>query len=171
MNDVQVDWLKTARPDEKPFVRMVVGWQRVVVGLNAMVEAFNTEHFRKSENPMKLISAKLMIVAALQEVRDLLNKWQGELRKKSATNSATDALRGSVRSTLDRIDQFRVVRNLVYHSADPLTSQVPNADDPAKLYEDIDAFDLEDLNTMLRTLIKVGEHMRKGALQAIDRLK
>ena len=171
MNNVQVDWLKTARPDEKPFVRMVVGWQRVVVGLNATAEAFNTESFRKSDNPMKLISAKLIIVAALQEVRDLLNKWQGELRKNNATNSATDAFRGSVRSTLGRIDQFRDVRNLVYHWADPLTSQVPNPDDLAKLYEDIDAFDLEDLNTMLRTLIEVGEHMRQDAMQAIDRLK
>ena len=77
----------------------------------------------------------------------------------------------NVRSTLGQIDHFRDVRNLVYHWADPVASQIPDPNDLVELYEHIDAFDLEDLNTMLRTLMEVGEHMRQDAMQAIDRLK
>src|SRR5262245_59830474 len=100
-----------------------------------------------------LISAKMAVVAALQEVRDLLNKWQGELRKQNTANPATAAFRGSVGATLERIDQCRDVRNLVYHFADPVSSQVQDPDELIRLYKDIDGFNLDDLNGMLRTLI------------------
>lgn len=170
MVNKQLEWLKGASASEKPFVRMVVGWQRVVAGLNATVELFNTEFFRRSDNPMKLISAKMAVVAALQEVRDLLNKWQGELRKQNAANPATDAFRGSVRSTLERIDQFRDVRKLVYHFADPVSSEVQDPNELIRLYEDIDGFGLDDLNGMLRTLIDVGEKMKLDSMHAIEKL-
>lgn len=171
MSNKQLEWLKGAGPKEKVFVRMVVGWQRAVVGLNSTVELFNTEYFRRSDNPMKLISAKLMIVAALQEIRDLLDKWQGELRKHNAANPDSDKLRGEKRSTLKRIDGFRDVRNLVYHFADPITSEVADPDELAALYEAIDAFDLSNLNEMLRALIDIGERMKLDAMNAIASAK
>jgi hypothetical protein len=174
MRNTQLEWLKGANPDEKPLVRMVVGWQRVVVGLNATVESFNSEFFRRSDNPMKLISAKLMVVAALQEIRDLLNKWQGNLRKQNAASLETDRYRGEVRATLDQIDQFRDVRILVYHFTDPLMPKREADLDPdelVRLYEEIDAYDLEGLNKMLRTLIEVGERMKLDALNAIEKLR
>lgn len=167
----QLEWLKGAAPQQKAFVRMVVGWQRAVVGLNATVELFNAEFFRRSDNPMKLISAKLMVVAALQEIRDLLNKWQGELRKLNAANPDTDRLRGEKRAVLERIDQFRDVRNLVYHFADPIASEIADPDELAALYEAIDAHDLSDLNEMLRALIDIGERMKLDAMTAIDKAK
>ena len=171
MGNKQIEWLKGAGPKEKPFVRMVIGWQRAVVGLNASVELFNAEFFRHSDNPMKLVSAKLMVVAALQEVRDMLNKWQGELRKLGAANLDTDRFRGEKRAVLERIDGFREVRNLVYHFADPITSQIADPDDLAALYEDIDAQDLNGLNEMLRTLIEIGERMKLDAMTAIGSTK
>jgi hypothetical protein len=171
MSNKQVEWLRAADSKEKPFVRMVVGWQRVVVGLNATVELFNAEFFRRSDHPMKLISAKLTVVAALQEIRDLLNKWQGELRKHNVANHDTDRLRGERRAILDRIDGFREVRNLVYHFADPIASEISNPDELVNLYEAIDAHDLNELNEMLRSLIEIGERMKADAMSAIDRAK
>lgn len=168
MSNKQLEWLKGAEPKEKVFVRMVVGWQRAVVGLNATVELFNAEFFRRSDNPMKLISAKLMVVAALQEIRDLLNKWQGELRKHNAANPETDRLRGEKRAILERIDKFRDVRNLVYHFADPIASEIADPDELAALYVAIDAHDLSGLNEMLRSLIDIGERMKMDAMNAIS---
>jgi hypothetical protein len=171
MGNSQVEWLKTAAPEQKPLVRMVVGWQRVVVGLSAMVELFNTEFFRRCDNPMKLISAKLMVVAALKEIRGLLDKWQGELRRLNVTNPDTDRLRREKRVVLAKIDQFRDVRNLVYHFADPIASEIADPDDLAALYEAIDANDLDSLNEMYRTLVEIGERMKTDAIVAIDKVR
>src|SRR5438045_1732328 len=79
--------------------------------------------------------ASITVVAALQEIRGLLNKWQGELRKHNAASPETDRLRGEKRAVLERIDGFREVRNLVYHFADPITSEIAEPDDLAALYE------------------------------------
>jgi hypothetical protein len=172
-NNTQLDWLERADPTVKPLVRMVVGWQRVVFGLMALVELFNAEFFRRSDNPMKLISAKLMVVAALQEIRDLLNKWQGELRKHGATSPETDTLRREKRAVLEGIDGFRDVRNLVYHFSDPVPYKEgrPDADELAALYKAIDAHDPSDLNEMLRALIDIGERMKMDAMNAATAAK
>jgi hypothetical protein len=155
--NMQFDWLKCADPKVKPFVRMVVGWQRVVVGLMALVELFNAEFFQRSDNPMKMISAKLMGVAALQEIRDLLDRWQRELRRLGVASPEADRLRSEKRAVLMRIDGFRQVRNLVFHFSDPVPYKgKPDDDELVAQYEDIESHDLNDLNEMFRALIDIG---------------
>jgi hypothetical protein len=170
MPNTQIEWLSAGSEAEKDFRCMVVGWQTVVQTLNATVLRFNSEFFEMSADPhqeMKLIAAKAMVVASLREIKLMLEKWQNRLYHRSALSEATKTLKKSLNPTLLTIDELKEVRNLAFHFGDPI--QEPDV--LLGLYEEIDAYDIEELNKMLRALIDLGFRMRQDALEAQARAR
>ncbi len=166
----QLEWLKAATGDMKDFRGMVVGSQTVLQTLNATVLRFNQHHFAQTDDPhheMKVIAAKQAVVASLRELRLMLDGWNEKLRRMGALSQATIDLRKQHRQTLDRIHQFKEVRNCAFHFGDPLEAP----DDLAALYEYVRGFDLDDLNRMLRALYDLVLQMRQDALLAAERLE
>ena len=164
-----IDWLRGASPQEKPLVAMVVGWQRVVIASQSPIKVFNDALFvlPVDRDWWFLLSTKLTIVAALLEIKDLLDKWQGVLNTKGVVSETTTTLRRDTRAILKPISEFRDVRNLVYHFGDPLTPP----DELLAIYDTIHEYDLDELNKLLHALMGVGDQMKSDTMEALSKLR
>jgi len=170
MPNLQLNWVKEGTGLEKDFRSMVVGWQTVVDTLNATVLRFNSKYFEKADDPhhpMKLIAVKAVVVASLREIKLMLEKWQNRLHQRSALSQGTKDLKKSLNPILLKIDGLKEVRNLAFHFGDPLQ----DPDELLGLYENIDEYKIDELNTMLRALVDLGFQMRQDALEAEERLR
>lgn len=170
MANNQLEWLKAATGDVQVFRAMAVGAQAVLQTLNATVMRFNQHFFVQTDDPhheMRVIAAKQIVIASLRELRLRLDDWNKKLREMNALSEKTIELRRQHRQLLDRIHQFKDVRNCAFHFGDPLEPP----DDLVALYEYVQGFDLDDLNTMLRALYDLVLQMRQDALAAAERLE
>jgi hypothetical protein len=168
--NIPLQWVKESTGDVKVFRTMAVGWQVVLATLNATVMRFNQHHFTQTEDPhheMKLIAAKQTVIASLRELRLRLDDWHNRLKVKGALSQETIDFRKEVLHTLDRIHQFKDVRNCAFHFGDPLEAP----DKLMELYEYVQEFNLDDLNKMLRALRDLGLKMRQDALLAAEQLE
>jgi hypothetical protein len=119
----QLQWIKAATSDVKVFRAMAVGAQAVLQTLNATIMRFNQHFFAQTDDPlheMKVIAAKQIVIASLWELRLRLDDWNSKLRDMGALSQKTIDLRRRHRQLLDRIHQFREVRNCAFHFGDPL---------------------------------------------------
>jgi hypothetical protein len=167
---VELRWLKEAATDAKLYVGMVVGWQTVIETINATVTRFNAkllERMDDRQHALKVIAAKQSIIAALRELRRSLEKWHAKLAQLGALSDESKALWKKLHSTLERIDQFKDLRNCAFQFGDFLED--PN--DLAVLYEGIKAHDITELNKMLHALHDFGLRLRADAMVAIEKLK
>lgn len=170
MANNQLQWVKEATGDVKVLRTMVVGSQTVLETLNSTVLRFNNHYFTRTNDPhheMKVIAAKQIMIASLRELRLMLDLWNGKLRDMGALSQTIIDLRRQHRQTLDRIHQFKDVRNCAFHFGDPLETP----DKLVELYEYVQGFDLDDLNAMLRALYDLVLQMRQEAALAAERLE
>ncbi len=170
MANIQLEWLKAATGDVKILRAMAVGWQTVLETLNSTVMRFNGHYFAKTDDPhheMNVIAAKQIVIASLRELRLRLDKWHNKLKVMGALSQPTIDFRKEVLPVLDRIHQFKDVRNCAFHFGDPLEPP----DDLVAMYEYVKSFDLDDLNEMLRALSQFGLKMQQDALLAAERLE
>lgn len=170
MPNSQLQWIKEATGDVKVLRAMVVGWQTVLQTLESTVMRFNSQYFGKTDDPnreMKVIAAKQTVIATLRELRLRLDKWRDRLKTKGFLSQETMDLFKQIRPTLDRIHEFRDVRNCAFHFGDPLEPP----DDLVDMYEYVQGFDLDDLNEMLRALTQYGMQMREDAALNAEQLE
>lgn len=161
----QIDWVREASEPQQTFRRMVVGWQNANLALGAYVMAFNATYLDKvkRESPdyrMNEIAKKKQIIAALYEVRDRLNEWYHALDKLGALSPEGKIEKIRVRKLLALMSSFVRVRNATFHFGDPLE----NTTDLLKLYEQVDATDLNLLNELLDAMRSLGERFKNDAL-------
>lgn len=163
----QIEWIEQASEPQKTYRRMVVGWQSVLATLNATVLAFNSEYFKRESGPhqgMKEIAIKKLVLGSLREIKPRLDDWYREMDQLGAVSSDTAAEKTRVRNVVARVEKFDDVRNLAFHYGDPIEP----TDSLLLLYKEIETWDIEFLNRILRDLVSLGEKLKADALAHCD---
>jgi len=167
---MQIQSLKEATGEVKILRAMALGWQAVLETLNATVLRFNKDYFVQADSPhhqMRVIAAKQTVIASLRALPQSLDSWYNKLKLVEALSETTIDFHNHLLPTLDRIRQFKDVRNCAFHFGDPLV----DPDNLIAAYEYVQGFDLDDLNKLLRVLFDFGLRMQRDALLAAERLE
>ena len=167
----QIQWVDEATEPARSYRRMVVGWQNVLVSLNAPVLAFNAEYLKsvelKEANPhhgMKEIAIKKLAIGSLREIKPRIYEWYRELEKRGVLTTATIQEKEKVKHVVKQVEKFDDVRNLAFHYGDP----VEPTDSLLQLYREIEGWDIGTLNRILRDLVSLGELLKADALAHCD---
>lgn len=170
MSHSQIEWIEQAADPQKTFRRMVVGWQNVVVSLNATVLAFNSEYFKRDAEDasphqgMKEIAIKKLVLGSLRELKPRLDDWYRELDAMGAVSPESKSKKTQVRKVIVQVEKFDSIRNLAFHYGDPIEP----TDSLIQLYKEIDRWDINLLNRVLRDLVALGECLKADALAHCD---
>lgn len=148
---------------------MVVGWQNSVATINQMVTAFNIEYHKQEEEKkahhgMKMIAIKKMIASSLVELKCRVDDWVARLNKDGEDTTKINEKRKEFRPLLNRAEELRNIRNISFHYLD-LTLQ---ADDLAQVYEEIEKWDIQEMNEILKAICSVGEAAKEIAQSKAD---
>ena len=160
--NIEIEWIKNAKEENREFRAMIVGWQNVSYTVNTFVQKFNEEYFsEKKKNPhsvMNEIAAKKMVIAALFEAFNCVEKWFGNLRKNKLVSKELIEQKRKINKTIHQIEKYSHIRNDVgFHFNDPTKSP----SELIALYEEIDSVDLEKLNSILKGIMIFGENIKK----------
>jgi hypothetical protein len=169
-SNIQLNWLKTAAAAEKPYVAMVVGWQTVRETLNSTVMRFNSKFFDPTNDPhhqMKIIAAKQSVVASLKELLVSIGRWRDKLGSAQQLSDESKQLWKQLHPTLDKIKQFRDIRNCAFHFGDYLEEP----DTLESMYDEINMYNLDSTNEMLRALYSMGQQLEADAMAAITKIQ
>jgi len=163
----QITWIDEADDPQRTFRRMVVGWQNILITMNATVLAFNAEYLKppdeKNANPhhgMKEIAIKKLVIGALREIKPQLDDWYRSMDELGALTDKTKDEKKRVRAVARQVDKFVRIRNNAFHFGDPNE----DTDWLIQLYKEIENADINLLNQVLRDFVSLGECLKADAL-------
>ena len=163
--ETQIEWIKSSPHERKKYRGMVVGWQNSILAINHLVSAFNEQYHKEDgEKPphhgMKEIALKKLIASSIVELKCKVDEWVARLNKDGEDTTKVNVERKKYRDLLDRAEHLRGIRNISFHYGDVMLE----ADDLAQLYEDINKWDLQELNDILKAIYSVGNVAKEIAL-------
>jgi hypothetical protein len=161
-----IDWIKEADEPIRTYRKMVIGWQNSVTALNSTVVSFNAEYLKQEQEKhkgtnqlMREIAIKKLVIASLFELKPQLDKWYNTLDEVGLLSDQTKQTKKDVRHVIGQIAKYDGIRNAAFHYGDVNEK----SDELIQLYEDIQKLDLSFLNRILTDLIKLGYQLRDDA--------
>ncbi len=169
-NNSQVNWIIRSKSAKiKKYRTMVVGWQNVTYTINALIEKFNQEFFKKMNHKsdhyqMHEIAIKKLIIASLFELRTCINNWYRALQAENLLTEKIKKDKVSNRQIINRINKYRDIRNSIsFHFGDPNL----NPRKLIELYKKVDEFSFNELNLIWKSSLKLGESLKKIILKNV----